>query len=420
MRNLKVYIEIDGKEQKVGVISGNDYNDATFSYDEDYLNSDEAAPISISMPLQEEKFDSSKTRNYFEGLLPEGFSRRAVAEWIKTDEKDYLTILGQLGKECLGAVRIIENEKNDKAAYEKLSLEEVKKLASEGATKSTQILLKTHLSLTGASGKVGLYYDEENDGWYLPKGDAPSTHIVKQSHVRLDKIVINEQLCTMAAKNVGIDVPKSFIINVGKGRDEDILFATERYDRVMSKTNIGKLARPYRLHQEDFAQALGIAAEQKYEHEKSGYLRQMFDLLRKKSANPIEDQKKMLDIIIFNYLIGNTDSHIKNYSLLYDKSLKYVRLAPAYDMVATRIYGGSSEMSFYYGDEIELEKIKRKSFETLAEEVGLSTKTVLSAFDNIADKLEKAFEDAAKELKNKGFKDVGKMKKNILKTGGYE
>ncbi len=47
-------------------------------------------------------------------------------------------------------------------------------------------------------------------------------------------------------------------------------------------------------------------------------------------------------------------------------------------------------MSFYYGDEIEIEKIKRRSFEIVAKEVGLSAKTVLSAFDNIADKLEKA------------------------------
>ena len=49
--------------------------------------------------------------------------------------------------------------------------------------KSTEILLDTHLSLAGASGKVGLYYDEAGDSWYLPRGLAPSTHIVKQSHV---------------------------------------------------------------------------------------------------------------------------------------------------------------------------------------------------------------------------------------------
>ena len=83
--------------------------------------------------------------------------------------------------------------------------------ASEGATESAELVTKTHLSLTGA-------------------------HIVKQSHVRLKKIVAND--------------------------DEAVLFATKRYDRIfVADANvIDGLPVPRRLHQEDFAQALGIAA----------------------------------------------------------------------------------------------------------------------------------------------------------------
>lgn len=91
------------------------------------------------------------------------------------------------------------------------------------------MVTKAHLSLTGASGKVGLYYKIDTNEWYLPIGAAPSTHIVKQSHVRLDGIVTNEQLCLQTAKNLGIDVPDSFVINVGTGKDEEVLFATHRY-----------------------------------------------------------------------------------------------------------------------------------------------------------------------------------------------
>ena len=135
----------------------------------------------------------------------------------------------------------------------------VKELAEEGATKSTQILMETHQSLTGASGKVGLYYDEKKDKWYLPKGEAPSNYIVKQSHVRLSKLVLNEQLCMMTAKELGIEIPESFIINIGKGTDSEVLFATKRYDRrEESDKNIDGLSVPFRLHQEDFAQAMGI------------------------------------------------------------------------------------------------------------------------------------------------------------------
>ena len=46
---------------------------------------------------------------------------------------------------------------------------------------------------------------------------------------------------------------------------------------------------------------------------------------------------------MFNYLIGNTDNHIKNLSLLYGEDLKTIRLAPAYDIVSTMIYESSTE-----------------------------------------------------------------------------
>ena len=56
----------------------------------------------------------------------------------------------------------------------------MKALAKEGVSKSTELITEAHLSLAGASGKVGLYYDPERNMWYQPQGDAPSTHIVKQ------------------------------------------------------------------------------------------------------------------------------------------------------------------------------------------------------------------------------------------------
>lgn len=168
----------------------------------------------------------------------------------------------------MGAIRILEeNNEMLEETYKILSGEEVTQLAKEGAFEAAELVTKAHLSLTGASGKVGLYYDEASNDWYLPIGPAPSTHIVKQSHVRLDGIVTNEQLCLLTARNLGIEVPDSFVINVGDGRDEDVLFATRRYDRIKRENarRVNELVIPYRLHQEDFSQAMGIAAAQKYE-----------------------------------------------------------------------------------------------------------------------------------------------------------
>ena len=79
------------------------------------------------------------------------------------------------------------------------------------------------------------------------------------------------------------------------------------------------------------------------------------------SSIPIEDQLKLWDICVFNYLIGNTDNHIKNLSLLYGEDLKTIRLAPAYDIVSTMIYESSTEnMALSIDGKYNIYDIKRK------------------------------------------------------------
>jgi len=420
MREVNVSIEINGKQTLVGKIEGNDYRDARFSYDDRYLGIQGIKPVSISLPLQSEAFSSDATRFFFEGLLPEGFSRKSVANWAKAHEDDYLTIIENLGQECLGAIQIYhEDSPVIEGSYELLDIDRVKALAAEGATTSTQILLETHLSLTGASGKVGLYYDRLNDEWYLPIGNAASTHIVKQSHVRHDQIVLNEQLCMMIAKNVGIEVPESFIINVGNGEDESVLYATKRYDRHMSEIEgVNGFSLPYRLHQEDFAQALSIHAGNKYETYYQGFMKRMFDLVRNYSGNPVEDQLKLWDIIVFHYLIGNTDGHIKNFSFLYDSGLKGMRLAPAYDLVCTRAYRTTNDMSFFIGGELAFDKISRENFANAAKAVGLGERIAMKHFDEMSDKMENAINKAAEELTGNNINAMP-MAGRILEASGY-
>ena len=96
---------------------------------------------------------------------------------MHADENDYLTILAGLGSECLGALQIVENDHTLEQSYKKLTFEQVRSLAQEGASESAQLVTKSHLSLTGASGKVGLYFNNVDKQWYQPIGSAPSTHI---------------------------------------------------------------------------------------------------------------------------------------------------------------------------------------------------------------------------------------------------
>ena len=414
---LSVFIELQGSRVLVGKIVGNS-DTAQFSYSQEYLTDKTRRAISLSMPLQEESFSAEQTKCFFEGLLPEGFSRRAVAQWLHVDETDWLSILHGLGRECIGAIQIFSNsDEIPSDDYEELSENQVKELAREGASTSTELLVSTHLSLAGATGKDGLYYDEKSQKWFKPVGLAPSTHIVKQSHVRLEGIVVNERLCLLTAELLGISVPESSILHFNDLSSDEFLFATKRYDRIFGekpKTLCGH-AVPCRLHQEDFCQALGIPAAKKYESDGDFHLKRMFALLRAYSADPISDQLKLWDMLIFNYLIGNTDAHIKNFSLLYSPDMKSIRLAPAYDLLSTIIYKSSTrDMAFSLSGERNISHITRDSFRAAAKEAGLGEKLAMSHFDDIKNRFSGALKQATEILCEQGITQAKNMCARIL------
>lgn len=418
--NLKVQIEINGQFVQAGCITGSNFRDTAFSYDESYIASPSAHAISLSLPLSIKDYDTDSTRTFFDGLLPEGFTRQCVAENIHASSDDYISILRELGSECLGAIQIIDEEKPPvKEGYIPLTIEEIKALAKEGASKSAEIVVKSHLSLTGASGKVGLYYDQASGKWYKAQGLAPSTHIVKQSHVRYKNIVLNEQLCLLAAQKLGIEIPESFILQaqVGEVNDEDVLFATRRFDRDFDKDSriIDGLKTPYRLHQEDFAQALGIKSSDKYEKAGQGYLKRMFDLLQKHSSNPIEDSLKLWKRAVYNCIIGNTDNHIKNSSLIYSKDLSSIRLAPFYDVVCTKVYESSTdEMSVSINGRQNVNQVTRDDLEQEAKNCGLGSKAAMKIYDEVLNGIQKALLDSADELSRAGFTEAQPMAEKIL------
>lgn len=386
-----------------------------------YIEDKSSRAISISLPIDEISFSPERTRCFFESLLPEGYTRKCVAWWLHVDENDYISVLSELGCECLGAIRIVEGDMDlADSSYRILTHEELLEFAREGATKSAELVIKSHLSLAGASGKTGLYYDRNSNEWSQPAGLAPSTHILKQSHVRLKKIVANEQLCLLTARKLGISTPDSFIINLGD-KDDDFLFATERYDRKITDTSkelMGKKV-PLRLHQEDFAQALGIASSQKYEKKGGDYLVNVFELIRNYSEDPIEDQMRLWDLCIFNYLIGNTDNHVKNIALLYSEDLKGIRLAPAYDLLSTVIYESSTEkMSLNIGGEYDIKNINQASFEQEAKKLGLGKGIAMRHFSRMVENFEPVLEQSAYELETQGYGVATEIRKQILKKAG--
>lgn len=108
MDTLGVYRAIDAAVQLVGHLS---MSDGSFAYDSSYLQAQTAGALSCSLPLSAKSFSQDDARPYFEGLLPEGHARQAIAAALHVREENYLSLLAGYGFECIGDVIIArENE----------------------------------------------------------------------------------------------------------------------------------------------------------------------------------------------------------------------------------------------------------------------------------------------------------------------
>ena len=132
-------------------------------------------------------------------------------------------------------------------------------------------------------------------------------------------------------------------------------------------------------------------------------------------------QDKIISVDLNNYLppgvsiIGNSDNHIKNLSLLYSEDLRNIRLAPLYDVISTVVYDGSTrEMSVSIDGKYSIDEITRESFANQAEKVHLGKKAAMKRFDRLQNGFEKALNEAAYELKEEGFKNAETIRDAVL------
>jgi serine/threonine-protein kinase HipA len=77
-----------------------------FAYKQDYLADPDSMPISLAMPLREEKYESSALFPFFDGLLPEGWLLELTCTAAKIDKEDKFHLLLHTGKDPVGAVSV--------------------------------------------------------------------------------------------------------------------------------------------------------------------------------------------------------------------------------------------------------------------------------------------------------------------------
>ena len=380
-RALDVYLH----RELVGHLIQDDGGQMVFDYSESWLQWPSATPLSHSLPLRPERFMRKECRGYFAGVLPEESKREIIARNLGISERNDYAMLERIGGECAGAVTFIPSGETLPAPddhYRALTSHELAGILKE-LPRRPLLAGETgiRLSLAGAQDKIAVRV--EGEAISLPLGGAPSTHILKPAVERFAGVVFNEAYCMRLAAAVGLPVANAEIRRV-----EDVEYLlVERYDRMRRQSPDG--AALERLHQEDFCQALGIVSENKYQKEGGPSLKQCFALLREVSSAPVLDLARLLDAVVFNFLVGNNDAHGKNFSLLYrgagTASLE-TRIAPLYDVVSTRYYPElTSELAMKIGGEYSSDRVSKTNFEQLAEDAGLTKPLVRSRVPELAE-----------------------------------
>lgn len=365
--------------EQCGVLTQNDSGDLSFKYHQKWLNTEDNISLSNSLPLKQKKFSGTVCKAYFGGILPEEEKRELIAKNLGISSKNDFSMLSEIGGECAGAVSFYPDEhKPDPTKFEYDPLSDEKLVDVLNALPKRPLLAGEEgirLSLAGAQDKITPAF---KDGQFaIPMHGAPSTHILKPTIAGFDDSVINEAFCMKLADKIGIPVAKVEVLSI---LGEEIL-SIERYDRKSSKD--GTLRR---IHQEDFCQALGIVSENKYQAEGGVSLKQAFDLVREKSVVPAIDLQRLLTVVLFNFLIGNSDAHGKNFSFLISPS--GMRLAPFYDLLCTKYYPNlAKRMAMSIGKKYNTDDIYPRHLQRFAEEVNLNKPMVLQHLHSIADKI---------------------------------
>jgi serine/threonine-protein kinase HipA len=308
-----------------------------FYYEDSYRKLATAVPLSLSMPLSVPEHGDKSVRSFLWGLLPD--SDDTLTQWGKrfgVSPRNPFALLSHIGEDLQGAIQMVSPDRfADLRKREGITL-----LSREALAKGFAELIRNpgatqfaegggQFSLAGAQRKKALYL--VNAKWYEPRGRTPTTHILKPSIPGLAGQIENEMFCVRLAPRLDLPAPTCWAEQFG---DLSVV-VVERYDRRrLSGRKVLPIDRSggevHRIHQEDCCQALMVDPRNKYQRDGGPGVRAIMELLSG-SGRPSEDRDRFMRACIYNFVIGGSDAHAKNYGLLLSARGRF-RLAPLYDI----------------------------------------------------------------------------------------
>ncbi len=307
-----------------------------FRYDQSWLDWSNAIPISLSLPLREDRYIGAPVIAVFENLLPDNPDvRRRVAERADAGGSDVYSLLTAIGRDCVGALQFVpEGEEVTPAGQidaRPVSDDEIAALIADLGRSPLGLGndREFRISLAGAQEKTALLL--WNGQWHMPHGTTATTHILKPEIGRLpggidlSQSVENEYLCMKLVAALGLPVAHAEIAEFA-GRKTLVV---ERFDRLWTREK-----RLLRLPQEDCCQALSVPPNLKYESDGGPGIRDIAELL-KGSDTPEEDRRSLFKAQLVFWLLGATDGHAKNFSVRLAPGGRF-SLTPLYDIMSTQ------------------------------------------------------------------------------------
>jgi len=403
----RVPLDVFINGRSVGQLARETSGAIDFRYAPTWLAWENAFPVSLSLPLREDRYIGAPVVAVFDNLLPDNNEiRQRLAARTRAEGTDAFSLLAAIGRDCVGALQFMPEGQAPAPATaieaQALSSDEIAAMlrnlgpAPLGVTPDDTF----RISLAGAQEKTALL--RWRDQWHLPQGSTPTTHILKPPIGRLPNgmdlsdSVENEYLCLKLAAAVGLPSARASMETFGDMR----ALVVQRFDRRWSQH--GGLLR---LPQEDACQALSVPPALKYESDGGPGMAQLLTLL-KASDDPAEDQRLFMKAQVFFWLLSATDGHAKNFSLHLLPQGRF-RMAPLYDIVSTQPLVDAAQirrnqcklaMAAGRNRHYVIDEIQPRHFVQTASTAGVGQAVMDAIFADLAQAAPRALDEVARTL----------------------
>ena len=408
---MKFVLEVYAGDSLMAHIGHDPLPDAwSLTYVSGWLDDPGAFPLSPALPLEAvaHGYDPRSIKRFIEHLLPEGHALDVAVAANGLARSNVFGLIRALGQETAGVLRFQDAQADMPAASAGHGMRDIPiaELDARIADRDMPFTVwdgKVRMSVAGVQDKLLVYLDAPFEaGGRLFLVDGPrlaSTHILKPDlgHSRLPHLAVNEHFCMTLAHRIGLPAAEVQLLRTPRP-----VLVVRRFDRIVRKHN--EEVRVERRHMVDACQACDLPVSFKYERNlgKEAAVRDIRDGmsferlfgLGELTGNKAQAKLTMLRWALFQFLIGNSDAHGKNFSFFVGPG-GYLEPAPWYDLVSVFQYTHfDTDLAMAFGDALTLDEVTPFALADFAARCGIDRKLMRRE----AQRLARAVVAAADEL----------------------